>query len=37
MQELELQAVEKKNEKEVSAGAILVGLGILAALLAAAK
>ncbi len=34
---LRAQGVEIKNEKEVSTGAILIGLGILAALLAAGK
>lgn len=34
---LRAQGVEIKNEKEISTGAILIGLGILAALLAGGK
>lgn len=34
---LRAQGVEIRNEKEISTGAILIGLGILAALLAAGK
>jgi len=36
-EQLQRQGVEVKNEKQTSAGALLVGLGILAAILAAAK
>jgi hypothetical protein len=35
--QLQAQGVEIRNEKEASTGAILIGLGILAALLSAGK